>query len=97
MNETIYRDERTEVVENASYRLAYLVLSYGLLVSVAYRALISGQSSWDLLVLVVLGGGIATLYQGKHEVLTPRWKMASAVTVLIAMIMAVVIAVLFRD
>ena len=34
----IDRDERTVAVENAGYRLAYLVLTFGMLAAVAYRA-----------------------------------------------------------
>ena len=34
-NQSVSRDERTTVVENTSYRIAYLVMSYGLLASVA--------------------------------------------------------------
>ena len=52
----VHRDERTTAVENASYRWAYLVLSFGLLLIVAFRSFVYGESAWDLLALVVLGG-----------------------------------------
>ncbi|MGH8031627.1 MAG: hypothetical protein ACREO8_04495 [Luteimonas sp.] len=69
------RDERTEFVENSSYRWAHLVLSYGVLASVAYRSFARHETSWDLLALVIVAGAVATLYQGKHRVLSRRWAM----------------------
>lgn len=64
----ILRDERTVAVENASYRLAYIGISFGVLLSVIYRGFVLNQSSWDLLALVILSSGIATLYQGQHKI-----------------------------
>ena len=90
----IPRDERTTAVENASYRWAYLVLSFGLLVSVAYRAFVLGESSWDLLALVLLGGLVTTLYQGRYRVLSGRWAMVAVLTMLIASVLAVVLVLL---
>lgn len=87
--QSIARDERTVAVENASYRMAYLVMSFGLLASVAYRSFMLKQSSWDLLALVILGGATASLYQGTHKILSRRWMMATFVTVLIAVLIGV--------
>jgi hypothetical protein len=68
------RDERTVAVENASYRWAYLVLSFGLLVIVMYRSfawresallyqssnhILSTRSAMKLLVAAVVGGLLA--------------------------------------
>jgi hypothetical protein len=50
------------------YRWAYLFLSFGLLVLVAYRSFVHHESPWDLLLLVILGGGVGTAYQGRHRV-----------------------------
>lgn len=69
----IQRDERTVSVENASYRWAYLFLSFGLLLLVAYRSFVHKEAPWDLLALVILGGGVGTLYQGWHRVLSRQW------------------------
>jgi 1,4-dihydroxy-2-naphthoate octaprenyltransferase len=93
-DQPVNRDERTVVIENASYRLAYLVISFGVLVSVAYRSFILKQSNWDLLALVVLGGVTATLYQGAHKVLSRRWMLATVITVMAAGLIAFVIALL---
>ena len=64
----VQRDERTIAVENASYRSAYLFLSYGILALVAYRSFVLHESGWDLLALVILGGVVTTAYQGIHGV-----------------------------
>lgn len=92
----IARDERTVATENASYRWAYLIMSFGLLVSTAYRGFALHESSWDLLALVILGGAVATLYQGSRRVLTQRWAVASAAAVVLALILAVILVVFRR-
>ena len=95
-NQSVSRDERTTVVENASYRVAYLVMSFGLLASVAYRGFVLRQSSWDLLALVILGGATATMYQGTSKVLSRRWIMATVVTLVIAGLLAAAFVIIFR-
>jgi len=92
----IMRDERTVATENASYRWAYLVLSFGLLVSTAYRAFVRHDSAWDLLALVILGGAVATFYQGRGRVLSQRWAVASGVAALLALVIAVVLVLVRR-
>lgn len=87
----VQRDERTVAIENASYRWAYLALSFGLLVIVAYRSLVHHEAPWDLLLLVVLGGGIGTAYQGSHHVLSKRWTIGVVAAVIIATILAIII------
>ena len=91
----IQRDERTVAVENASYRLSYLVLSFGLLAIVLYRSFLRQERAWDLLALVVLAGVASTAYQGLHNVLSRRWTLITASTVLIAGVISMAI-VLFR-
>jgi len=46
--ECVERDERTVAVENASYRWAYLLLTYALLVDVMYRSLVRHEASPDI-------------------------------------------------
>ena len=82
------RDERTVMVENAGYRLSYLVLSYGLLVAVMYRSLKLHQASWDLLALVVLGGAVSGSYQALHRVLGRRWLRISGLAFVLALLIA---------
>ena len=96
MGEAIGRDERTTSVENGSYRWAYLVLSFGLLLSTAYRGFFLEQQSWDLLALVVLGGVITTTYQGTHRVLTRRWALVSLGALVGAVLLGVILVAVLR-
>jgi hypothetical protein len=88
MKSALDRDERTLTVENASYRWAYHVISFGLLVIVAYRSFTWDEASWDLLALVVLGGVVASGYQLSHRVLTKRWLITGLAAGLLAAIIA---------
>jgi hypothetical protein len=88
---SVERDERILAVENASYRWAYLFLSFGLLLDVLYRSTVLEQNSWDLMALVVLGGLAATVYQGAHRVLTRRWARLAIIIMLIAAAVAATI------
>jgi len=89
----VMRDERTESVENASYRWAYLLLSYGLLMCVMYRAFVIHETSWDLIMLVIVGGGVASLYQASQQVLNQKWRIMTIAAVVIAVLVGAVIAV----
>ena len=93
-HDSTMRDERTTAVENASYRWAYLVLSFGLLLDVAYRGLVRQEAGWDLLALVIVGGFVATIYQSRHSILSRRWALLAIVTILVAAATAAVIALL---
>ena len=86
--QSIIRDERTTTVENASYRLAYLLLSFGVLLSVAWRAFAWKEAGWDLLGLVIVSGFVATFYQGIHQVLTRHWALMAVVTAIVAAALA---------
>jgi hypothetical protein len=90
----IIRDERSVAIENTSYRIAYLVMSFGLLLVTAYRGLVLGQSSWDLLGLVILGGATATLYQAAHKVLTPYWIRIAMLSMVAAALVAMLLNLL---
>lgn len=91
-NGTVERDERTTVVEHASYRFAYLFLSYALLLDVAYRSFSWNERPWDLLALVVLGGVVSTVYQARHQILGRRWVVVTLATMLAAGVVAAVLA-----
>ncbi len=86
----VHRDERTLVVENASYRWAFHVFSYGLLVIIMYRAYVRNETSMDLWALLFAGGAVTSVYQFTHDVLTKQW----AITVAVAMVLAGVVAAL---
>ena len=91
---SIDRDERTIAVENASYRLGYLFTSFGLLALVAYRSFARGESNWDLLALVIVGGLVPNLYQAFNRILTPRWARTQVVALIGAAILAAVLVLL---
>ena len=52
---TVERDERTVAVENASYKWAYILLIFALLIDVVYRGMVRQEAAWDLLALVIVG------------------------------------------
>jgi len=93
-SEDAVRDERTTSVENASYRWAYLALSFGLLLDTAYRALVRQEAGWDLLALVLLGGLVTTLYQAANKILTRRWALMGFAVALVAAVVAAAIALM---
>ena len=94
--QSIIRDERTTTVENASYRWAYILLSFGVLLSVMFRGFVWNEASWDLLALVIASGFIATFYQGIHRVLTGRWALIAVVTLVVAAVVAAGAVLLMR-
>ena len=88
----VLRDERTTVVEEASYRFAYAFLTFALLVDVMYRGFVRGEASWDLLGLVIAGGAISTLYQWRHRILTRHSFMLAIGSGVVAAIVAGLVA-----
>ena len=95
-SQSVYRDERTGVVENASYRLGYLVMSFGLLVIVAYRGFFLQQSNWDLLALVILSGVATTIYQGIHKVFSRHWVKVAVATFIGSVLLAAALVLVLR-
>ena len=87
-------DERTLAVENSSYRWGYLVLAFGLLLAVAYRAFALGQTNWDLLALIGLSALATTIYQWAHRVVTRRWLAVGVTTAIVAALIAAAIVLL---
>ena len=72
-NKPMIRDERTVAVADTSSRFAYMVLAFGVLITVAVRALAFRQACWDLLGLVIVSSAVATVYQrAKHVQVLPR-------------------------
>ena len=88
----VERDERTVAVENASYRWAYAVLTYALLVDVMYRGLFRNEAAWDLMALVIGGGIFCSVYQARQKILAHGWVMKAVVGACVAGIIAAVIA-----
>ncbi len=88
------RDERESRIDDSADRLAYLVMSYGLLAIVAYRGLVERVASWDLLALVVLGGVVGVAARARSGVVTGRWLAVGLVTLLVAAAIAAALALL---
>jgi len=93
---SVGRDERTVAVENASYRWAYLLLSFALLVDVAYRGLVRREGAWDLMALVIGAGAVCTAYQARHQVLTRGWVTTALLAVGVAAVLAALIVLGLR-
>jgi hypothetical protein len=96
MKTAVDRDERTLAVENASFRVAYQIMSFGLLVLVAYRSLRFHEAAWDLMALVLVGGVVASAYQGRRDVLTKRWLVNGLASLIAAAVVAAVLVWLGR-
>lgn len=93
MNQLLVRDEREASVDRAGDRFAYLVLSYGLLVIVAYRSFAEGQASWDLLGLVILGGAVGAVYRLWNRALSREAAIVFGVTALVALGLAAILVI----
>ncbi len=76
----IRHDERTDAVAGAGARLAFLVLSFGVLISALVRTLAFGQVCVDLLGLYFVSNVVALVYQRlKHAQVIPwRWTLLFA-------------------
>ena len=88
MTSLVPRDEREAGIDLAADRVAYLVVSYGLLVSAAYRSFVNGDAAWDLVGLVVLGGMVGLAYRLRQGVVSGRWTLMLAATIAIAFVVA---------
>jgi len=89
--QTLERDERTVAVENASYRWAAYFFSYALLIDAAYRGWMRHEAAWDLMALVVLGGGISIYYQGRQKTLGHGWGKKVALIACLAAVIALIL------
>jgi hypothetical protein len=96
MNPLIVRDERETSIDHAGDRLSYLVLSFGLLALVAYRSIVRGEASWDLLGLVVLGGLVGTAYRIQRRAVSRQWGLLVVLTVVVALAVALVVTLAAR-
>ncbi|HEY8868115.1 MAG TPA: hypothetical protein VIM30_01845 [Candidatus Limnocylindrales bacterium] len=93
MTSLVPRDEREARIDLAGDRLAYLVVSYGLLLGVVYRSVVRGDAAWDLLGLVVLGGIVGAAYRVRQGAVSGRWTVMLLATAGIAIIVAGLLAI----
>jgi uncharacterized membrane protein HdeD (DUF308 family) len=93
MNRLMPRDEREMGIDLAADRLAVLVLSFGILAIVAWRAFADKEASWDLLGLLVLSGLVGTGYRFGKRATSVRLVSVMALAAGIAAVVAIVLAV----
>ena len=87
MKDLQMRDERELAVQFAADRLAYVAMSFGLLVLTFIRSL-RGEPAWDLLALVVLGGLVSLAYRIRYRAVDRR----SGVLLLVSAALAAAVA-----
>lgn len=90
------RDEREAAIDRAGDRLAYLVLSYGLLIIVAWRSFVDGAAPFELVALVVFGGVAGALYRVWHRAFNRESAIIVGLTVATALVVAAIVAVAVR-
>jgi hypothetical protein len=91
------RDERELAIDRAGDRLAYLVISYGLLLVVAWHSFVDGTARFELLALVVLSGAVGAAYRARHRAFTRESAIVLGVAVLGALVVAGLITILIRQ
>jgi hypothetical protein len=84
----VQHDARPGAVERVGYRRAYVFVSFGLLLIVAYRSFVLGESAWDLLALVVLGGVGAAVERGRLGMPSGRWALLAVLAMVAALLFA---------
>ncbi len=98
-NQSIIRDERYYAVENASYRIGYMIITYGLLLLIIFRSLAYHETNWDLFALVIISSIAATIYQIAHKTITVsrKWIYFFIAVTLLAAIVSVIITIVSRS
>jgi hypothetical protein len=96
MTTLVPRDERETGIDLAADRIAYLVVSYGLLLIVAYRSFVNSDAAWDLIGLVILGGVVSLVYRMRQGVVSGRWTLLLVATMGLAIMVAGVVAIAVR-
>lgn len=94
----IIRDERYYAVENASYRIGYMIIIYGLLLLIIFRSIAYHESNWDLFALVIISSFAATIYQIVHKTITVsrRWIYFFLAITLLAAVVSFIIGKLVK-
>lgn len=95
-DQPVIRDERTVAVENASYKLGFILLLFGLMVIVGVRALVLHQTLWEGMALVIVSSGVATFCQRKQRILPRRWPLVGMGVALFGAVVGVVVVVLAK-
>ena len=96
MTTMLPRDERELAIDLAADRLAAIILSFGILAIVAWRAFADNEASWDLLGLLILSGIVGTGYRFGKRATSVRLMSVMALAAAVAAVVAIVLAVAFR-
>lgn len=96
MTSLLPRDERELAVDLAADRLAAIVLSFGILAIVAWRAFVDDEASWELLALLILSGIVGTGYRIGKRTTSVRLVSVMALAAAVAVVVAIVLAVVFQ-
>jgi hypothetical protein len=91
-DQSVKRDERTMAVENASFRWGFTFVLFALLVDVMYRGLFRNEAAWDLMGLVIVSSGLATIHQARQKIWGRGWLWKMTLIGLVAAVVAAVIA-----
>jgi hypothetical protein len=83
-NNEVIRDERTVAEENAAYRWACNFLFFALLLDGTYRTWFRHESAWDMMAMIILGGGTVTIYRIRRKVMPKGWVKAAIILAVIA-------------
>lgn len=70
-NQSTPQNTYDEAAKQTSYRMAYVVMSFGLLAVIAYRGFFLKQNSWELFAVILAGGLTAALYQRSKQTINP--------------------------
>lgn len=70
----VIHDERTDAVVGVSCRLAYLVLSFGLLIIAVVRTFAFHQACWDLLGLYFISNVVGLVHQRAKQAQVIPWR-----------------------
>jgi hypothetical protein len=73
-DQPVIRDERYYAVENASYRIGFIILMYGLMVLIIIRSIAFQESNWDLFALIIISSFAATIYQFAKKIIVFSWR-----------------------
>ncbi len=92
--ETVECDERTEMIQNASYKLGYLAVTFALLLDIALRAWGRSESAWDLFAVVIGSGLIVSLYQWRGNIVNRAWFRVAAVAFVVGLVVSIALGVL---
>jgi hypothetical protein len=94
--QSVVRDERTVVVENAAFRWGFYSFYLGLLVDCLYRNKVRHEDIGDLLVVLGVGATIVTVYLIRHKAAVPPlpWQKFFIVSTVVVFLVAFLLSLI---